>query len=106
MVPPTARAVNEAITPYRTEWDTHVGTYRAVLGGGWEPVPDADLSWTEVHVLRTGGYLGIALGSSTEYEHLIETQPGLFFGERSGEAMDLRSESRPSLGNVILKKQK
>ena len=98
----------EKMTPYREEWEKYIDTYCAVFGEGYVLDPDVDTSSVCHRVFEQDGYLqhsgGLHHGGGIQRtQRLIEHEPGLFFAEHSGEALDLRSDP-PTFRNIELRR--
>lgn len=94
-------------TPYQDAWKKHLGTYCAVYGEGYHLRADIDTSSVCFRILEQDGYLihdgGLHHGGRQSSQRLIEHEPGLFFTERSGESVDLRSDV-PAFRSIALRK--
>lgn len=92
-------------TPYREEWEEYIGTYCAAYGGAYVLDPDVETSSVCFRIFEQDGYLshsgGLHDSGHQRTQRLIEHEPGLFFAEQSGEALDLRSDP-PTFRNIGL----
>ncbi len=95
--PPTPRLIPQ---PFQSDWEQYIGRYRRVYGGGFERSPTAEPE-PDGFVSKKDGHLVLEIDGIEE--RLFEQEPGLFFCENLGEALDLRRKPY-TVGNVRLKK--
>ena len=86
--------------PFQSEWEKYIGRYRRVYGGGFERSLTAETE-ADGFVSKKDGHLVFEIDGMEE--RLFEHEPGLFFCENLGEALDLRSKPY-TVGNVRLQK--
>jgi CubicO group peptidase (beta-lactamase class C family) len=95
-------------TPYREEWGEYIGKYCARYGGAYVLNAEVDTSSVCFRVFEQDGYLyhggGLHESGGQRTQRLIEREPRLFFAERSGEALDLRSDP-PTFRNIELRRR-
>lgn len=72
--------------------DAYVGDYQARFGGGFQADPEARVTAWDIRVELEDDVLHLRADGG-EPEPLLEYRPGLFFGLRSGEALDFRGDT-------------
>ncbi len=96
----------EEATPFKAEWQDHLGTYNMVLSGGYEVKPLYSFfvrRYLTIKIVQQEGYLYIHDKMRSNSEPMVEHLPGLFFGASSGEALDFRG-AYPTWANAKLEK--
>ena len=94
-------------TSYQSEWEAHLGKYCGVHGGDFVFAANIDTSSVCFNVYAQDGFLyhdsGLHQNSGRPAQRLVHHEPGLFFTEVSGEALDLR-KAVPTFRNIKLRK--
>jgi len=78
----------ESLLPLKDP-EMFVGEYHAGFGGGFRAHPERRVPAWDIVVSHEAGVLQLRAGGA-EPEPLVQFLPGLFFGVRSGEALDFR----------------
>ncbi len=71
--------------------EIYVGAYHARFGGGFRAHPERRVPAWDIVVSHEAGVLQLR-AAGADPEPLVQFLPGLFFGARSGEALDFRGE--------------